>query len=323
MKTKHKVARNARKTRFSENLEKINLVLISLSLVFYLYTFGYGLYSILAPSLGRQVGLEGLIVIFTGGAALFFNVLLLIGLVVQVAYDTKNHRLAKTTKRLLVVAIILPFLGAALLLGENYLAIKQDNYMAAKNEKLFNDEHIMLKDGRFRSKADDKFLKSFKPNVYLPKWENENAVSIIGKDLEYFIEYNPNKTRSGDYDYDNSDNEHYYFLIKANNSSLKKFVNPPYNCDIDGVIPPSSRQPRSVPCIEIGMAINGSVIYGQDNWMGTENAHYAVIFFDNKSPHLIRQTGGSEKIKGGELQQLIDWQRDFRKFDKNGLLLVD
>ncbi len=322
MKTKKNI-KKARKNKFSENLEKFNIVILALSLIFYLYTISYVFYTIIAPIIGREIGLEALGVIFTGAAAIALNALLITGLVVQAWYERKNHILSLSTKKLLVISIILPILGAALYSITGALYNRVDNYRAAQTEKEFNAEHVKLKDDRYRTLGDEKFLKSFKPNVYLPKWENENAVEVADKSLQYHLEYRPgHKKDKNEYD-DVEGLEYFRFLIRENDSSLRKFVNPPYNCDIDGIIPPISRQPKSIPCVYIGRANNGSVIYGQDDWMNSKLDRYAVIFFDSKSPHLIKQSGDSEMKKGGELQQLINWQKDFRKFDKNGLLLED
>ena len=174
------------------------------------------------------------------------------------------------------------------------------------------------------------YINSVSANVYMPKWKNGREVDIntvANKTLAYYLQYAPRQSdnvhRSGEDDYNDTlpnSPEYFKIYIRKSDEEIKKYINPPYNCDVESAIiyaqdKNTKRQPASIPCVVLANNIQGTPIYGQNNWQNNYLNKYAFTVFDGDSLHLISQYGNVEDQIGGELVQFLEWQKDFRRID--------
>lgn len=274
------------------------------------------LYGVAVLILTVTSGWDQLIAIFPLTGAYAFNALLIVCSIVQfILIITRQDRLTRQT---VIVMLLPPLIAISQVAWQQY-----DKWQYTRQWKA-NSTFV---GGRYRPNDKDRYIRSVSATVYLPKWKNGGEVNIQtgwNKTLGYDLKYAPNQPdnvyRDGEDAYSDSlpnSPEHFDVYVHSFEGLIKQYVNPPYNCDIPAAIAFAKdmnalSKPDSVPCMVIGTNVQGAPIYGQDSWQNTNDRKYAVTIFDGNSLHLISQFGTAEKDIGGELAQLLTWQKDFR-----------
>lgn len=266
-------------------------------------------------------GLETLLAVSPYTAAIVLNWTLITVSIVQLAMVLlKRSRLNLET----LIVMILPML---MLLGVYVGIPAKEKYDSKRAYQQYVAQMVYI-GGHWRSKSEDTYIKLVPATIYMPKWKNPSEVHIDtswNKTFNYDMRYAPGEKDNIFHDGANDSSQAEYFdvYIHAYDASMKRFVNFPKNCDVEGAIKFATTQPdikpSNVPCVALGLNRQGSKIYGDDDWMIStpqdlkEPSKYAATIFDTDSIHLVRQLGSSETRAGGELAQLLAWQKDLIK----------
>lgn len=177
-----------------------------------------------------------------------------------------------------------------------------------------------------RSKVLTEFYNNFPADVYMPEWKTGSAVNKVSdRAVKYRLEYAPlqpnNDYKAGDESPLNNP-EYFTVYVTYPDDEIKKFLDPPKNCDIENAIKLLQGAATSImqvyPCTIIGTNSLGNPIYGDTGWKSlnaSPDKKYAFTMYSENNIHIFEQSGDAENVSGGELSQLQAWQGIYRKFD--------